>query len=173
MTTAQALAPHLRARRAKIFAGFEKPRQLDRNLRARLMTRGRALMRKTKKRQALRRHHRQGLRRPRRPLVPIRQLDHRLLLSVLRNHRRSRGLLALPRRRRHQAPGGRWPSHLGQPAEMGQRALRRSLRARRPAKTRAAHLEQLPIFRSRGDRDPTIFIQVQNSDANPKPRFSS
>ena len=50
MTTAQALAPHLRARRAKIFAGFEKPRQLDRNLRARLMTRGRALMRKTKKR---------------------------------------------------------------------------------------------------------------------------
>ena len=43
MTTAQALAPHLRARRAKIFAGFERPRQLDRNLRARLMTRGRAL----------------------------------------------------------------------------------------------------------------------------------
>jgi len=50
MTTAQALAPHLRARRAKIFAGFEKPRQLDRNLRARLMTRGRALMRRIKKR---------------------------------------------------------------------------------------------------------------------------
>ena len=49
MTTAQTLAPHLRARRLKVFAGSEKPRQLDRNFKARLMTRGRALMRKTKK----------------------------------------------------------------------------------------------------------------------------
>ena len=59
--------------------------------------------------------------------------------SVLRNHRRSRGLLALPRRRRHQAPRSRRPSKMGQSAEMGQRALRRPLRARQRTKKRALH----------------------------------
>ncbi|MDE2579129.1 MAG: helix-turn-helix domain-containing protein [Hyphomicrobiales bacterium] len=47
--SAQSLAPRRRARRDRIFAGFEKPVTLDRNMRTRILTRAHALSRRTKK----------------------------------------------------------------------------------------------------------------------------
>ena len=82
MSFATTLPRHLRPRREKVF-GDGRPRALDRNAKARIMTFARALTRRTEKGKAYGADHRQGPCRARGAAVGLPQRPQRPLLPVL------------------------------------------------------------------------------------------
>jgi len=126
---------------------------------------------KDQKTQALRPPSRQGLRCPRRLLFQFANWTTAFAFRPTKPSPKSR-LLALPRRRRHQRTGGRWPSHLGQPAEMvRERCV--DLFGRDGLQKRALRTSNSYRFFDPGETRSHNFYPSPKFRREPKPRFSS
>jgi len=150
MSLAQAIPYHLRPRREKVF-GDGRPRPLDRNAKARIMTRARALTHRTEKGKHYGR------------------LTAKYLLC---NDSRAGALRALDGRRGDQGARGNRPFDMGKPHRADQGALPGPVRPPGDALAGDPHQQRLPVPRSAACRKAGFLglffqhrISVRNLDS--------